>query len=487
MFASVLLCALLQTPTVRPPQTMVVKPHQLSTAALAAAHPQVMAGIASAATAGRLPAAAGRLMPGNIRLEARTSAARAGSSNFKFIVKLKETATEGVRDFGQMNQSSGSSTTKSVTVWTDGTASARLKSMGSTKPSPFKLGFMEVRYVDVDGYTKPRSGGPGPFAKTVKAGDDVLVSVELSTSNVPVGVYDDELTLDTPERVYRVPLRVSVVMSVVSVKVEKVLTPVLTMAAGNQQSARFVLKNTGNTTFHYEVVGTGGPSGMVLSPVSGALAGGVAETISMPVKAPAVLAESYNGSLNFRVQFKQGQIPVTQVVVGLSVETYWKTWNYQLKTLDGKVVQSATVAASSGGLWAWDFGLKDDSMLTPDAHEMAFCWPGSIAGQAKGFAFKCYTKPGQQMQVHFGGVDPALEQAWPFLGNAAVILNSWDTVTSDPFFKILAAEMAAWVASPLALVEYAANPIKDPTKAYSDWVTKHKLVLLKASSASYQP
>lgn len=487
MLPNLLLVALLQSPPGRANLTQVVKPKVVSTASFAARNPHAMATITSGIAGGRLPAAASSGVPKHVQVSLTGKIDQGGAFPVKITAKFKPTETEGLRDFGQLTQGSGSSTAKEVTVWADGVAKASLKPLAAGKSSPFKLSFMEVRFEDTDGFTKPRFGGPGPWAKTVKTGDTVLVSVELSTAKLPAGVYDDELTLDTPDKTYRVPLRVWVVSTLVNLKVEKVQTPVLNMVTGDQQAAAFTLWNAGNTVFFYEIVGSGGPPGLSFSTPSGALAAGEKSPVTVLVKAPSSLAQPFGGGLVFKVQNKQTHEPVAQIVVDCTVDTLWKTWAYQLKTLDGKVVQTATLAASSGGLWTWDFELKDGSSITPDGNEAGFCWPSSAWAKSKGYYFKAYTSPGQRSQIHFGGHDPALEKAWPFIGAASVHLNSWDTVTSDPFFKLAAAAAAGWVSSPLAFLEYASNPIKDPTKHFSEWVAQQRVEWLKLGSAAIKP
>ena len=162
MLPNLLLVALLQSPPGRANLTQVVKPKVVSTASFAARNPHAMATITSGIAGGRLPAAASSGVPKHVQVTLTGKIDQGGAFPVKITAKFKPTETEGLRDFGQLTQGSGSSTAKEVTVWADGVAKASLKPLAAGKSSPFKLSFMEVRSRTPTASPSPASAAPGP-------------------------------------------------------------------------------------------------------------------------------------------------------------------------------------------------------------------------------------------------------------------------------------------------------------------------------------
>lgn len=386
-------------------------------------------------------------------------------------------ATEGVRDFGTMTEGSSVTTTATGTTWKAGTVRATLAS--GAKPSPFAVEYLAIRYwVPGFGDTNRSEKSKEPFESKAEEGDSYLVSVRVDPKKLAPGTYTDTLTITTPDSVRAIPLKLTVAGVKQEVVVAELLTPHLSFAAGEQRSVRFRLKNTGTVTSFYTARFEEGWNGLKSTPVKGALSPGQSELVDVVITSGTSTVDGSAG-LGIDISNTTTKAGIAKVLFTADIKTIWKTWTYPLETLGGKVTLSATVNVSSSGIWIWRFNLRDKSTLTPDASETAFCFDLPIAGKRLGYYFKAYTKAGTSVGLEYSGVDDRLRSAYASLGAMKVILNSWDTVTSDPFFKIIEYETLALVSGPGGLLAMALDPITDPTKKFTDWCSTNNTAWLK--------
>ncbi|HLO99903.1 MAG TPA: hypothetical protein VK171_15010 [Fimbriimonas sp.] len=393
-----------------------------------------------------------------------------------------DSPTEGVRDFGSMAEGSSVTTTVTGTTWNAGTVRAELDTNG--KPSPFTVEYLAIKYwVSGFGDTNRSEKSKAPFESKAEEGDSFLASVRVDPKKLSPGIYTAKLKITTPDSVRVVPLKVTIVGVKQQVAVTEVLTPSVSFAAGEQRTVKFKLQNTGNVISYYTAKFVGGWNGLKSTPVKGALSPGQSEVVDVVITSDTTTTDGSAG-LAIEVTNTTSGAGIGTVLFTADIKTIWKSWTYPLETLDGKVTLNATVNVSSSGIWVWRFNLRDKSVVTPDAHEMAFCFDQPIGGKRLGYYFKTYTKPGTSVGLEYSGVDARLQQAYSSLGNMNVILNSWDVVTSDPFFKIIEYEALALVSGPGALLAVAMDPIKDPTEPFTNWCNKYNTGWLKITGVN---
>lgn len=400
------------------------------------------------------------------------------------LLAQRDIATEGARDFGSLSVENSPTTAVTGTTWKAGPVSANLASEG--KPSPFKLEYLTITYWKSGfGDTNRSEKSKAPFTSKAEEGDSYLVSVRVDLQNIAPGTYNDTLKITTPEATRFIPLKVTVLGTKQSVVVTEVMTPNVTFAAGETHNVRFKLRNTGTVNFPYTAQFEGAWNGLKGTTATGILVPGQTEVVEVPISTGPTTTDGSAG-LAINLSNSSTKAPVGKVIFSANIKTIWKTWTYPLETLSGKVKFNATVSVASSGIWLWRFNLRDTSVVTPDAHETAFCFQNPIGGKRLGYYFKAYTKPGQSIGLVYSGVDARLQDSFAGLGNMKVILNSWDTVTSDPFFKIIEYAAIANLTGPGGLVAMALDPIKDPTKSFSDWTSSNNTAWLKLTGADVQ-
>ena len=409
-----------------------------------------------------------------------------GAGRFTFDRSLlirRETATEGVRDFGTLSMESSPTTAVTGNTWKTGQISA---SLTGNQNSPFKLEYLAVKYWksgfgDVIRSEKSKS----PFESAAEEGDSYQISVRVDPQKSAPGIYSESLKIVTPDATRIIPLKVVIIGAKQEIAVTEVLTPGLSFAAGEQRSMRFKLKNTGSVNFPYLARLEGSWNGLKSKQAAGTLVPGQTEIIDVPIISGTTTVDG-NAGQSIEILNSKTNSGGAKVLFNVDIKTIWKAWSYTLESPNQKVVLNATVSVASSGIWVWRFNLRDKSTLTPDGNEMAFCFQNPIGGKRLGFYFKAYTKASSSIGLVYSGVDARLQEAFSSLGNMNVILNSWDVVTTDPFFKVIEYEVIANVSGPGALLTMALDPITDPTKPFTDWTASNNIGWLKLTGADVQ-